>query len=69
MTATADRRAKIWSVLRVSSRNFAEIFCDLRLHGRARSFVLQALTVELWRSFLFGSCNGAMVVFLTAIMP
>jgi hypothetical protein len=27
------------------------------------------LTVELWLSFLFGSYNGAMVVFLTEIMP
>src|SRR5260370_1140358 len=27
------------------------------------------LTVELWLSFLYGSYNGAMVVFLTAIMP
>jgi MFS family permease len=27
------------------------------------------LTVELWFSFMFGSYNGAMVVFLTEIMP
>jgi MFS family permease len=27
------------------------------------------LTVELWFSFIFGSYNGAMVVFLTEIMP
>jgi hypothetical protein len=27
------------------------------------------LSVELWLSFLFGSYNGAMVVFLTEIMP
>ena len=27
------------------------------------------VTVELWLSFLFGSYNGAMVVFLTEIMP
>jgi MFS family permease len=27
------------------------------------------MTVELWLSFLFGSYNGAMVVFLTEIMP
>jgi len=27
------------------------------------------LTVELWLSFLYGSYNGAMVVFLTEIMP
>jgi hypothetical protein len=27
------------------------------------------LIVELWLSFLFGSYNGAMVVFLTEIMP
>jgi Na+/melibiose symporter-like transporter len=27
------------------------------------------LTVELWFSFLYGSYNGAMVVFLTEIMP
>jgi MFS family permease len=27
------------------------------------------LVVELWLSFLFGSYNGAMVVFLTEIMP
>jgi MFS family permease len=27
------------------------------------------LAVELWLSFLFGSYNGAMVVFLTEIMP
>jgi MFS family permease len=27
------------------------------------------LTVELWLSFIFGSYNGAMVVFLTEIMP
>jgi hypothetical protein len=27
------------------------------------------LAVELWFSFLFGSYNGAMVVFLTEIMP
>jgi hypothetical protein len=27
------------------------------------------LTVELWFSFLYGSYNGAMVVFLTEMMP
>jgi hypothetical protein len=27
------------------------------------------LSVELWLSFLYGSYNGAMVVFLTEIMP
>jgi hypothetical protein len=27
------------------------------------------LAVELWFSFIFGSYNGAMVVFLTEIMP
>ena len=27
------------------------------------------LAVELWLSFLYGSYNGAMVVFLTEIMP
>jgi hypothetical protein len=27
------------------------------------------LIVELWLSFIFGSYNGAMVVFLTEIMP
>jgi hypothetical protein len=27
------------------------------------------LTVELWLSFLYGSYNGAMVVYLTEIMP
>jgi hypothetical protein len=27
------------------------------------------LAVELWLSFIFGSYNGAMVVFLTEIMP
>jgi hypothetical protein len=27
------------------------------------------LTVEFWLSFLYGSYNGAMVVFLTEIMP
>jgi hypothetical protein len=27
------------------------------------------LVVELWLSFLYGSYNGAMVVFLTEIMP
>lgn len=30
---------------------------------------LRLLTVELWLSFIFGSYNGAMVVFLTEIMP
>jgi MFS family permease len=34
----------------------------------APSFV-RLLTVELWLSFLFGSYNGAMVPFLTEIMP
>jgi MFS family permease len=34
----------------------------------APSFVRQ-LVVELWLSFLYGSYNGAMVVFLTEIMP
>ncbi len=27
------------------------------------------LAIELWLSFIFGSYNGAMVVFLTEIMP
>jgi MFS transporter, MHS family, citrate/tricarballylate:H+ symporter len=27
------------------------------------------LTVELWLSFIYGSYNGAMIVFLTEIMP
>lgn len=31
--------------------------------------IARLLTVELWFSFLFGSYNGAMVVFLTEIMP
>jgi len=35
---------------------------------RAPSFA-RLLTVELWLSFIFGSYNGAMVVFLTEIMP
>jgi MFS family permease len=35
---------------------------------RAPSFA-RLLAVELWLSFLFGSYNGAMVVFLTEIMP
>lgn len=30
---------------------------------------IRLLTVELWLSFIFGSYNGAMVVFLTEIMP
>ena len=30
---------------------------------------LRLLTVELWLSFIYGSYNGAMVVFLTEIMP
>lgn len=35
---------------------------------REPSFI-RLLTVELWFSFLYGSYNGAMVVFLTEIMP
>jgi MFS transporter, MHS family, citrate/tricarballylate:H+ symporter len=35
---------------------------------RGPSFA-RLLTVELWLSFIFGSYNGAMVVFLTEIMP
>lgn len=35
---------------------------------RAPSFT-RLLAVELWLSFLYGSYNGAMVVFLTEIMP
>jgi MFS family permease len=35
---------------------------------REPSFV-RLLTVELWLSFLYGSYNGAMVVYLTEIMP
>ena len=35
---------------------------------RMPSFV-RLLSVELWLSFIFGSYNGAMVVFLTEIMP
>src|SRR5260370_8106324 len=35
---------------------------------RETSFT-RLLTVELWLSFLYGSYNGAMVVFLTEIMP
>jgi MFS family permease len=35
---------------------------------REPSFV-RLLTVELWLSFIYGSYNGAMVVFLTEIMP
>jgi hypothetical protein len=35
----------------------------------SRTVFCQALTVELWFSFLYGSYNGAMVVFLTEIMP
>jgi MFS family permease len=31
--------------------------------------VTRMLTVELWFSFLYGSYNGAMVVFLTEMMP
>ena len=34
----------------------------------APSFV-RLLLVELWLSFLYGSYNGAMVVFLTEMMP
>src|SRR5437870_3762671 len=30
---------------------------------------MRMLSVELWLSFLYGSYNGAMVVFLTEIMP
>src|SRR6266481_5316184 len=35
---------------------------------RAPSFS-RLLEVELWLSFIYGSYNGAMVVFLTGIMP
>ncbi len=35
---------------------------------RAPSFS-RLLEVELWLSFIYGSYNGAMVVFLTEIMP
>jgi len=31
--------------------------------------ISKLLTVELWLSFIYGSYNGAMVVFLTEIMP
>jgi predicted MFS family arabinose efflux permease len=31
--------------------------------------IARLLTVELWLSFLYGSYNGAMVVFLTELMP
>jgi hypothetical protein len=27
------------------------------------------LAVEWWLTFLFGNCDGAMVVFVTSIMP
>jgi len=39
------------------------------LLARARASFTRLLTVELWLSFIYGSYNGAMVVFLTEIMP
>src|SRR5260370_1311551 len=62
---------------RIGRRPLLLVFTILMLHTpypsmlwlvREPSFT-RLLTVELWLSFLYGSYNGAMVVFLTEIMP
>jgi MFS family permease len=68
MGAVSDRIGRRPLLILFTLLTLATAYPALAWLVEAPSFA-RLLTVELWLSFLYGSYNGAMVVFLTEIMP
>ncbi len=68
MGAVSDRIGRRPLLILFTLLTLATAYPALAWLVDAPSFA-RLLTVELWLSFLYGSYNGAMVVFLTEIMP
>jgi MFS family permease len=68
MGALSDRLGRRPLLILFTLLTLATAYPALEWLIDAPSFA-RLLTVELWLSFLYGSYNGAMVVFLTEIMP
>lgn len=68
MGAVSDRVGRRPLLLLFTALALVTAYPALAWLIEAPSFA-RLLTVELWLSFLYGSYNGAMVVFLTEIMP
>ena len=68
MGALSDRLGRRPLLIAFSVLSLVTAYPALLWLVSAPSFA-RLLTVELWLSFLFGSYNGAMVPFLTEIMP
>ena len=68
------REAKLQSVNRVASGNLLEMYDFMVFVSYAAWLVAnpsfsRLLAVELWLSFHYASYSGAMVVYLTELMP
>ncbi len=68
MGALSDRVGRVPLLITFTVLTLLTAYPALLWLTNAPSFS-RLLTVELWLSFLYGSFNGAMVVFLTEIMP
>ncbi len=68
MGALSDRAGRRPLLLTCTLLALATAYPALLWLGAQPSFT-RLLTVELWLSFLYGSYNGAMVVYLTELMP
>jgi len=68
MGALSDKTGRRPLLLACTSLALISVYPAMLWLVAAPSFS-RMLAVELWLSFLFGSYNGAMVVFLTEIMP
>jgi metabolite-proton symporter len=68
MGALSDRVGRIPMLLTFTTLALTTAYPALSWLVASPSFG-RLLTVELWLSFLYGSYNGAMVVFLTELMP
>jgi len=68
MGALSDRIGRRWLLASCTILALLTAYPSLVWLVSGPSFT-RLLTVELWLSFLYGSYNGAMVVYLTEIMP
>ena len=68
MGALSDRTGRRWLLIGCTALALLTAYPSLAWLVTSPSFT-RLLTVELWLSFLYGSYNAAMVVYLTEIMP
>lgn len=68
MGALSDRIGRVPLLIAFTALTLASVYPALMWLTAGPSFS-KLLTVELWLSFIFGGYNGAMVVFLTELMP